>query len=114
MIGFRNALTAAVLATATGCAHGVMRGSVVMKASDDEAHVCLGDKEVTAGDRVALFKNICTAGRTGGLGGRGPSGPCEKVKLGNGTVEHTLNEHYSLVKVDKGVTFEVGAIVEKL
>lgn len=38
----------------SGCAHGLMRGSVAMKANEDEAHVCMGDKEVKAGDRVAL------------------------------------------------------------
>ena len=92
-----------------GCAHSIMRGSVAMKASDNEAHVCLGDKEVKAGDRVALFKNQCT--RSGGK--VGASDPCHKVRTGEGTVERTLNEHYSLVKVDPGVTFEEGTIVEK-
>ena len=82
-----------------------------MKASDDEAHVCMGEKEVKAGDRVTLFKNVCSNAKARGLSGG--DGTCEKVKLGNGTVERALNEHYSVVKVDPGVQFAEGTIVEK-
>jgi hypothetical protein len=83
-----------------------------MKGDDGEAHVCMGDKEVKAGDRVALFKNVCTGRAGGGKGGTG-NRSCQKVKLGEGTVERTLNEHYSVVKVDSGVQFEEGTVVEK-
>ena len=92
-----------------GCAHTTMRGSVAMKTSDDEAHVCLGDREVKAGDRVALYRNVCSSGRE-----KADSSPCEKKRLGEGTVERTLNQHYSVVKVDPGVSFEEGTLVEKL
>lgn len=96
----------------SGCAHGTMRGSVAMKGEDGEAHVCMGDKEVKAGDKVTLYKNVCTplttAQRFGNL-----VGGCKKVRLGEGVVERALNEHYSIVKVDPGVAFEEGAIVEK-
>ena len=104
---FRFLMILSMLALA-GCAHGLMRGSVAMKASDDEAHVCMGENEVKAGDKVALFKNVCSSGKT-----RQGDGACKKVKLGDGTVERTLNEHYSIVKVNPGVQFEEGAIVEK-
>lgn len=92
-----------------GCAHSTMRGSVAMKGDDQEAHVCMGDKEVKAGDRVALFRNECNrrGGKVGALD------PCHKVKIGEGTVERPLNEHYSIVKVDTGVQFEEGTVVEK-
>lgn len=85
-----------------GCAHGLMRGSVAMKISDQEAHVCMGDDQVKAGDKVALFKNVCRKG-----------GECQKVRLGEGEVTRTLNNHYSVVKIQPGVTFEEGTIVEK-
>ncbi len=88
----------------SGCAHTMMRGSVAMKVSPQEAHVCLGDKEVRAGDRVGLFKNVC----------RGKGAMCEKVRLGEGEVTKTLNDHYSVIKVQPGVAFEEGTIVEKL
>jgi hypothetical protein len=103
--------TFALLTMANGCAHALMRGSVAMKSNDNEAHVCLGDNEVKAGDKVVLFKNVCAAARGGGKSG--PNGTCEKVKLGEGTVERTLNEHYSVVKVNPGVPFEEGTVVEK-
>lgn len=98
-----------------GCAHSTMRGSVAMKANDGEAHVCMGDKEVKAGDRVALFKNVCTGARSGGrIGDSAAPTSCTKKKLGEGTVERALNEHYSVVKVDPGVQFEEGTVVEKM
>jgi hypothetical protein len=96
-----------VAAALTGCAHGVMRGSVAMKAANNEAHVCLGDGEVKVGDRVKFFKSECNA--EGGLAGFS----CKKIERGGGTVLQTLNEHYSIVKVDEGVAFEEGTIVEK-
>ena len=93
-----------------GCAHSTMRGTVAMKVNDEEGHVCMGDGEVKVGDRVAIFKSICNPLRAtqGGTGG------CLKEKLGEGTVVRTLNEHYSVVKVNPGVTFEEGAIVERI
>ncbi len=89
-----------------GCSHGLMRGSVAMKVSDTEAHVCI--EETKVGDKVTLFKNSCSRGsaRSGG-------GNCEKVQLGQGVVSQILNDHYSLVKFDQGVTFEEGTFVEK-
>jgi hypothetical protein len=92
----------------SGCAHGIMRGSVAMKISDTEAHVCMGRGEVMAGDRVKLFKSVCV-----GKDRSGRSASCEKKELGMGTVEEVLNDHYSVVKFDQGVQFEEGAIVEK-
>ena len=98
-----------VLFSLAGCAHSTMRGSVAMKGDDNEAHVCLGENEVKAGDRVALFKNQCARG-----GGKvGALDACHKVKIGEGKVIRTLNEHYSIVKVDPGVDFQEGTIVEK-
>jgi hypothetical protein len=91
-----------------GCAHGTMRGSVAMKASEDEAHVCLGDNEVKTGDTVSFFKSVCARSGKGESGGN-----CRKEKLGEGIIERTLNHHYSVAKVNPGVTFEEGTIVEK-
>ncbi len=98
--------------TLTGCAHGLMRGSVAMKVSDTEAHVCMDNTEAKVGDRVTLFRNNCPT-----KGGRARSGDgggsCEKVQLGQGTVTEILNQHYSVVKFDPGVSFEEGSFVEK-
>ena len=93
------------------CSHGMMRGTVAMKGDNQEAHVCMGENEVKAGDKVALFKNECVAKGTR-KGADAMS--CKKVKIGLGVVERTLNEHYSVVRVDAGVKFEEGTVVEKL
>ncbi|MGK5087356.1 hypothetical protein WDW86_07340 [Bdellovibrionota bacterium FG-2] len=93
-----------------GCAHSTMRGTVAMKVSDREAHVCLGDNEVKAGDKVALFSSECKAGT--GKQNADQAG-CKKVKLGEGQVVRVLNEHYSLIEVNPGVLFNEGTIVEK-
>ena len=93
-----------------GCAHSTMRGTVAMKATDDEVHVCMGDKEVKAGDLVAFFFNQCK-----GAGGKETRDRvCTKVRLGEGEVVRSLNEHYSVVRPNPGVKVEEGTIVEKL
>lgn len=101
---------AAIAISMTGCAHGIMRGTVAMKTSDRQAHVCLNKNEAKPGDKVRLFTNRCIRGggkATGSIG-------CEKVFLGNGVVTETLNDHYSLVTFDEGVRFEEGSFVEKM
>jgi hypothetical protein len=111
---FRLLIAVLSISILTGCAHGMMRGSVAMKGDNQEAHVCLGDKEVKAGDHVILYKNVCSgASDYGSRTGEGSDSICTKVKLGQGVVKRTLNEHYSIVKVDPGVDFKEGTIVEK-
>ncbi|MEK7690291.1 MAG: hypothetical protein AAB425_04650 [Bdellovibrionota bacterium] len=103
-----NAIVA--LLALSGCAHGMMRGTVAMKMNDQEAHVCLGDNEVKAGDKVSFFKNDCPVkGKASTDAGR----ECRMLNLGEGEVIRTLNEHYSLVRADAGVKFEEGTLVQK-
>ncbi|MFO0890933.1 MAG: hypothetical protein U0790_17540 [Isosphaeraceae bacterium] len=114
----RTVFAIAALVAAAGCTPAAHRGSVAMKINEQEAHVCMGTGEVKAGDRVALFKNECSrpplqAKSNPGVG-RPVEAGCRQVKLGEGRVVRTLNEHYSVVEVDPGVTFEEGATVEKL
>ena len=102
----------------SGCAHSVMRGSVAMQTSESEAQVCLGKGDVSVGDRVTLFQNVCTNKGTGnrgsGIGSIGAIGStCEKREVGKGSVQEILNQHYSVVKFDPGVKFEEGSVVEK-
>lgn len=96
-----------------GCSHGTMRGTVAMKISDREAHVCMGDKEVGPGDKVALFKNECVSPKEAVRLSGPSSGGCRRVKLGEGQVIQVLNEHYSVIEVNPGVAFEEGTVVEK-
>lgn len=100
-----------------GCAHSLMRGTVAMKVDAQEAHVCLGDHEVKVGDRVVLYDNRCKRPEAR------PYRPspthywdsnyCKKIKLGEGVVTQTLDEHYSVIKIDPGVEFKEGTVVEK-
>ncbi len=83
-----------------------------MKTSADEAHVCLGQGEVKTGDRVNIFKNVCT-GRGTSVRISGTAGSCEMKELGMGTVKDIINDHYSVVKFDPGVIFEEGTLVER-
>ena len=86
----------------TGCSrHQRMRGSVAMKLSDTVAHVCLGDREVSVGDRVTVYRNDCLGKKV-----------CERVLVGRGKVTTLLNEHYSEVTLDSPAKFDEGNIVE--
>jgi len=99
--------------TVVGCAgHGSMRGSVAMKTTEREAHVCLGDGSVEVGDRVKAFRSECVS--IGGQGERaGGKVNCKMVSIGGGKVVGILNSHYSTVEFDEGVTFAEGTIVQK-
>jgi hypothetical protein len=102
-------LSFGLLALLVGCAHSTMRGTVAMKVTDEELHVCMGEKEVKAGDHVAFFFNQC---RPGGKETRNDI--CTKIKLGEGEVVRTLNEHYSVVRPNPGVKVQEGTVVEKI
>ena len=96
-----------------GCAHSAhTRGSVALKHSAQEADVCLGKNEVKPGDKVALFKSECKSKTRVGRAD-GSTSVCTKVKLGDGEVAQVLDEHYSTIRVNSGVSFEEGTIVEK-
>lgn len=109
---FKLALALTALASLTGCAtHSTMRGSVAMKISDTEAHVCLGNNEVKVGDKVHVYKNNCTKKFTSETSIYQTS--CTKELVGHGEVTSLVNEHYSVVKFEDGVKFDEGTIIEK-
>lgn len=101
-----------LLTSLFGCAHhSTMRGTVAMKISENEAHVCLNKDEVKVGDRVTAFYNDC---QTRNMGRRKAVGKlCIKTPFGKGTVAKILNDHYSLVKFDDGVKFSESTFIEK-
>jgi hypothetical protein len=89
-----------------------MRGSVAMKVSDTEAHVCLGDQEVKVGDKVTAYQNVCS--KIANSSTRSENAvQCKKTKIGYGEVTGLINNHYSLVKFEDNVKFNEGTIVEK-
>lgn len=105
-----------LLANLVGCAsHSSMRGSVAMKTSNNEAHVCMGNTEVNVGDKVSAFKNVCvnendTTAKTSRSGFKTI---CKKEKIGTGVVTSLINDHYSVVKFDSVFDFNEGTVVEK-
>jgi hypothetical protein len=107
--GIGTILIFVAVANLTGCTHYLMRGSVVEKESADEAQVCLGDHEVQVGDKVTLYKAVCKSNYVG----KANISRCYKERVGAGTITSTLNEHMSIIKVDPGVEFKEGTIVEK-
>lgn len=105
------AITAAVL-LAGGCATGVHRGSVAMKISGNEAHICLGKGEVAVGDSIEVFRNVCPAATASTKPSAAAWVTCEKKFIGHGTVKSVLNEHYSIAALDPGAEYREGDIVE--
>lgn len=94
-----------------GCAsHEMMRGNVAMKLNKKSAHICLGDNEVKVGDKINFYNSQCADydNTKSGL-----AGLCKFILLGSGTVEKTLNTHYSLVSTDGTFEFKEGSMVEK-
>lgn len=100
----------ASILTLSACSTGVKRGSVVMKVSDEEAHVGIGKNEVKPGDHLQLYNNVCTGG-----GGKDRAGDriCRKVSQGHGEVVEVLNDDYSVVKFPPGTKFTEGDTLEK-
>lgn len=95
----------------SGCAtHSVMRGTVAMKVSENEAHVCMNKDEVKQGDHLVLYKNVC---ETKDSGRDRTTSVCKKVESGHGEISQILNEHYSAVKFPEGTKFSEGDVVEK-
>lgn len=102
--------------TLQGCAHSAHnRGSVVMKHSDTDVDICLGRGEVSEGDRVTVFRHECTQNPVSspheGEGRAVKS--CKKIQIGSGLVTRVVDEHYSTVKLDPGLSVKEGFTVEK-
>lgn len=76
-----------------------MRGSVAMKISPIEGHVCLGEGEVTKGERVTIYRNVCS---TPPGAAKPTERRCQKVAVGHGVVSEILNAHYSVVRLSDG------------
>jgi hypothetical protein len=92
-------------ACATG--HQAMSGSVIMKVSDTEAHVCLFEKEAPVGTRVQMYRHMCVSAA-------GKQYECEKQKVAIGTIEQTMGGHYAMVRFPQGTKIEDGYTVEPI
>lgn len=96
---------AAVAACATG--HKAMNGSVVMKVSETEAHVCLLDGDARVGSQVQLYRHKCVTQY-------GKRYDCGKQLVAVGTISERIGDHYALVTFPQGTTYEEGYTVEPI
>ncbi|MBC7467271.1 MAG: hypothetical protein H7256_14870 [Bdellovibrio sp.] len=100
-------LLAGALVVSSCATNQLHRGVVAMKIDDRNAHVTLNKNEVAVGDHVELFGNKCVP-----LAGTRAK-TCERVEKGHGVVTEVLNDNYSAIKFDSGVTFQEGDFIEK-
>ena len=91
------------------CASKVHRGVVAMKIDDSTAHVGIRGSEVSVGDHVELYANKCSKG---GKAANDYVGECSKVLKGHGVISQILNQDYTTVKFDSGVSFQEGDFIE--
>lgn len=101
-----------IIALAACGAHTNMRGSVVMKVNDTEAHICLGKGEVHEGSVIELYRNVCTDAKGRPVPARAVVDACKREPAGSGQVTRVLNDHYSIVRFASGTSFQEGDTVE--
>ncbi len=80
-----------------GCARGMEEGPVVGAINNRDYYVALGSGQVTAGQRVEVFRQTCANVPPGQV----PSG-CHFVRIGNGTVTQVIDSSRSVVHLDPG------------
>lgn len=101
-------------ACATG--HSAMNGSVIMKASETEAHVCLLDSDAPVGTRVQLYRHECRSqyAKPGTPSSAKTPYVCEKQAVAVGTISQKIGGHYVVVTFPQGTQYEEGYTIEKL
>jgi hypothetical protein len=101
-------------ACATG--HSAMNGSVIMKVSETEAHVCLLDSDAPIGTRVQLYRHDCKSqyAKPGTPSSARTPYVCEKQAVGVGTISQKIGGHYVVVTFPAGTQYEEGYTIERL
>lgn len=86
----------------TGCTAQHSRGTVAMKITDTQAHVCVGNEFVHTGTSLEVLRNVCD----------GPKQTCKLTHVGQGTVTEVLNEHYSVAEFPAAIKVREGDLIE--
>lgn len=94
--------------------HHHTRGSVVALDSEEEAHVCLGEKEIKPGDRLSVYESVCKSE----ISDDGPRvairrTTCERIARGEVEVVENSGSHFSKVRALSGLKLKEGFILEK-
>jgi hypothetical protein len=107
------AFTSVAACATTG--HKAMNGSVVMKLSDTQAHVCLFEQDAPVGAQVQLYRHDCVGqyDKSGAPYGRTPFS-CKKEAVAIGTIAQKMGGHYALVTFPQGTQYEEGYTVEPI
>jgi hypothetical protein len=105
------------LATLSACAtgHSAMSGSVIMKVSDTQAHVCLFEHDAAIGAKVQLYRHSCVGQyATPGVSHSRQPYTCQKQAVAIGTVAQKMGDHYALVTFPEGTKYEEGYTIEPM
>jgi hypothetical protein len=117
MLVSARSFVALALSTLAACAtgHSAMSGSVIMKVSDTEAHVCLFDHDAPVGSRVQLYRHQCKTqyANPAAPNGRTPYA-CEKQAVAIGTISQKMGGHYAMVTFPQGTQYQEGYTVEPI
>jgi hypothetical protein len=84
-----------------------MNGSIVMKVSDTEAHVCLFEQDVTVGTQVQMYRHTCVSQA-------GKRYECAKQPVAVGKISEKMGGHYAMVTFPEGTKVEEGYTVEPM
>jgi hypothetical protein len=103
----RLALVAFALIAGCATGHEAMKGTVVMKVNDTQAHVCVFDQPATVGSHVQLYRHTCVSPY-------GKKYQCDKQPVAVGTVTEQIGDHYALVTFPAGTNYEEGFTVEPI
>lgn len=103
----KNYIASVLLLTMINVSTGAQAATpavITVKINHALVEVNLGDRDVSVGDRVAVYKKTCP-------GGRGQI--CTKERVGAGTVARVLDDQYSEVNLDPGVQVREGYTIER-
>jgi hypothetical protein len=106
-------VTPILIGALTGCAT-MSHGTIAERIGKDEAQVYLGRSDgIAAGDRVALYRQDCLEEMGSNVMFMEDT-HCDRIHVGDGTVEEVLDDHTSRIKADPGVKFGYGTVVEQV
>ena len=118
MSALGRSFIALAFTTVTACAtgHSAMSGSVIMKVSETEAHVCLFDHDASIGTHVQLYRHSCTSqyGKPGTPASSRTPYACEKQAVAVGTISQKMGGHYAMVTFPQGTQYHEGYTVEPM
>ena len=94
-----------------GCAHHHVVETMPSEGDTTEAKVDIGSKDVNVGDKLDVFKRVCT--RRTRLGTPGSTPHCQEVRVGEAQVTKLLDENHSIVKPEGELKLEKSMSIKR-